>query len=58
MIYAPVRLSPEEVRNMDIREAYINLPTIREESRTRSRSEEGRIRLPVKEGEPLIQEKV
>ncbi|KAG9019468.1 hypothetical protein FRB90_001942 [Tulasnella sp. 427] len=53
IVYAPVRLSAEQARSMDVRQAFVSLPTIREESRSKSGNEEGRIRLPIKEGEAL-----
>lgn len=53
VVYAPVRLSAEQARSMDVRQAYVTLPTIREESRSKSRDSEGKICLPIREGEAL-----
>jgi len=56
VIYAPVRFSAEQTKKMDIREAYLSLPRIREEDVGFSK-DQGKIRLPIKEGEPLSFEK-
>ncbi|KAG8933664.1 hypothetical protein FRC01_007804 [Tulasnella sp. 417] len=53
IVYAPVRLSAEQARSMDVRQAFVTLPMIREENRSRSSDSEGKIRLPIKEGEGL-----